>query len=168
VPGVGGFPSGILRVAGTSAESTCPRESSDVAAWGHRCGENRIARLMRAAGLQARPKRRRLPWDTGVREEQGIASNLLDRQFEASAGAEPAMGRGLYVHLDRRGLVVFCGRARLVLSPHCRLVDERTDDGAVGHRCAGHGDLGTGQARATDASLGPGKPNTPSSNSRDC
>lgn len=62
-----------------------PRVWRDVAAWGHRCGENRIARLMRAAGLQARPKRRRLPWDTGAREEQGIAANLLDRQFAASA-----------------------------------------------------------------------------------
>jgi hypothetical protein len=41
---------------------------------------------MRAAGLQGRPKRRRLPWDTGVREEQGIAANLLDRQFENVQG----------------------------------------------------------------------------------
>jgi putative transposase len=40
---------------------------------------------MRAAGLRARPKRRRLPWDTGAREEPGIAANLLDRQFAASA-----------------------------------------------------------------------------------
>jgi putative transposase len=62
-----------------------PRVWRDVMAWGHACGENRVARLMRVAGLQARPKRRKLPWDTGARGEQGIAQNLLDRQFEASA-----------------------------------------------------------------------------------
>jgi putative transposase len=41
--------------------------------------------LIHAAGLHARPKRRRLPWDTGERAQQAIAQNLLDRQFVASA-----------------------------------------------------------------------------------
>ena len=68
------------------------------------------------------------------------------------------MGRRLHVHLDPRRLVVFCGGARPVLPPDRRLVDECTDDRAVGHRRAGNGDLETGQARAADASLGPGKP----------
>ncbi len=38
---------------------------------------------MRAEGLQARPKRRRLPSDSGVRPEHVIAPNVLDRRFEA-------------------------------------------------------------------------------------
>jgi putative transposase len=60
-----------------------PRVWRDLRAWDHRCSENRVARLMLAAGLQARRKRRRLPGDTGVRPEHAIAPNLLDRQFEA-------------------------------------------------------------------------------------
>ena len=62
-----------------------PRVWRDLIAWGHRCSQNRVARLMLAAGLQARRKRRRLPGDTGVRPEHAIAPNLLDRQFEATA-----------------------------------------------------------------------------------
>jgi putative transposase len=62
-----------------------PRVWHDLRSWGHRCGVHRVARLMARAGLQARPKRRRLPQDEGVRPESSIAPNLLDRQFEAPA-----------------------------------------------------------------------------------
>jgi putative transposase len=40
---------------------------------------------MLAAGLQARSKRRGLPWDSAQRPEHAVAGNLLDRQFEAAA-----------------------------------------------------------------------------------
>ena len=49
----------------------------DVQAWGDRCGLNRIARLMRAAGIAARKRRRRLPGDSGLRPEHSIAPNIL-------------------------------------------------------------------------------------------
>jgi putative transposase len=62
-----------------------PRVWRDMRAWGHTCSLNRVARLMLAAGLQARRKRRRLPSDLGVRPEHAIAPNLLERQFEATA-----------------------------------------------------------------------------------
>ena len=62
-----------------------PRIWRDLIAWGYRCGENRVARLMLAAGLKARRKRRRLPEDLGVRPEHCIAPNLLNRQFKATA-----------------------------------------------------------------------------------
>ena len=62
-----------------------PRVWRDVRAWGFSCGRHRVARLMLAAGLKARCKRRRLPMDLGVRPEHAIASNVLDRQFEATA-----------------------------------------------------------------------------------
>ena len=62
-----------------------PRVWHDLKAWGLSCSVHRVARLMLAAGLQARRKRRRLPTDTGVRLENSIAPNLLDRQFEATA-----------------------------------------------------------------------------------
>jgi putative transposase len=60
-----------------------PRVWRDLVQWDECCSENRVARLMRYAGLRARPKPRRLPGDEGVRPEHAIAPNVLDRQFEA-------------------------------------------------------------------------------------
>ncbi|QCI65138.1 IS3 family transposase [Phreatobacter stygius] len=57
----------------------------DVLADGVSCGLHRIERLMHGQALRARPRRRGLPPDTGERVSVGIASNLLDRQFQASA-----------------------------------------------------------------------------------
>ena len=57
----------------------------DVLAEGQRCGLHRIERLMRLQALRARPKRRRLPVDSGVRPLGSMAPNLLDRAFEATA-----------------------------------------------------------------------------------
>ena len=50
---------------------------------GHVCGRQRVARLMRGAALRARPRRRALPQDRGVRAV--IAPNVLDRTFTATA-----------------------------------------------------------------------------------
>jgi putative transposase len=50
---------------------------------GHVCGRHRVARLMRDAALRARPRRRALPSDRGVRAL--IAPNVLDRAFLATA-----------------------------------------------------------------------------------
>jgi putative transposase len=49
------------------------------------CGLHRIERLMRQQALRARPRRRRLPPDTGERSTTAISSNLLDRTFQAPA-----------------------------------------------------------------------------------
>ena len=62
-----------------------PRVWRDMYDLGETCSENRVARLMRLAHLQARTKRRGKPIDLGVRPEHLIAKNLLDRQFEAIA-----------------------------------------------------------------------------------
>jgi putative transposase len=43
----------------------------------------RIERLMRLQGLRARPRRRRLPKDSGDRQIETVPANLLDRQFAA-------------------------------------------------------------------------------------
>lgn len=50
---------------------------------GHVCGRERVGRLMRTAALRARPRRRALPTDPGVRST--IAPNVLDRAFTATA-----------------------------------------------------------------------------------
>lgn len=57
----------------------------DVLAAGLDCGLHAIERLMQANALKARPRRRRLPSDTGARPATELASNILDRQFHASA-----------------------------------------------------------------------------------
>ena len=57
----------------------------DVLAAGHVCGRHRIERLMRANALRARPRRRKLPADTGERSLHALAPNVLDRQFTATA-----------------------------------------------------------------------------------
>ena len=57
----------------------------DVLAEGVSCGLHRIERLMQQNALKARPRRRKLPSDTGLREVHAIAPNILDRQFHAVA-----------------------------------------------------------------------------------
>jgi putative transposase len=49
------------------------------------CGLHRIERLMRLQALRTRPRRRRLPRDVGERQASAVASNVLDRAFEAAA-----------------------------------------------------------------------------------
>lgn len=55
----------------------------DLLADGVECGLHRVERLMRLQALRARPRHRRLPKDAGHRQIANVASNLLDRQFEA-------------------------------------------------------------------------------------
>ena len=57
----------------------------DLLADGVACGLHRIERLMRAQALRARPRRRRLPPDSGERMTSAISPNRLDRQFTATA-----------------------------------------------------------------------------------
>ncbi len=56
----------------------------DLKAWQVDCSRGQIERLMRGHGLKAKPVKRQLPADRGVRPEHGIAPNELDRQFEAA------------------------------------------------------------------------------------
>jgi putative transposase len=57
----------------------------DVLAAGLSIGLHAIERLMRLNALKARPRRRRLPADTGVRPVAELPANILDRQFDAVA-----------------------------------------------------------------------------------
>jgi putative transposase len=93
---------GAIRDSFAQSDQTygSPRVWRDLIAWGFRCGENRVARLMLAAGLQARRKRRRLPGDLGSRPETSIAPNLLDRQFEATAPNQRWVADFTYIWTD--------------------------------------------------------------------
>ncbi len=62
------------------ARAGCGR---DLLGDGADCGLHRIERLMRLQGLRARPRRRRLPKDSGDRQLETGPANLLDRQFAA-------------------------------------------------------------------------------------
>ena len=57
----------------------------DVLAEGVPCGLHRIERLMRQQALRARPRRRRLPPDSGERQTGAVAPNVLERSFNAPA-----------------------------------------------------------------------------------
>jgi putative transposase len=57
----------------------------DVLAAGHGGGLHRVERLMRAQALRARPRRRGLPADRGLRSTVAPAPNVVDRQFTAAA-----------------------------------------------------------------------------------
>jgi putative transposase len=61
-----------------------PRIVRDLQAAGQACSVNRVARLMQAAGIKARHKRRRMPGQL-VSVVHSVAPNLLERQFEATA-----------------------------------------------------------------------------------
>jgi putative transposase len=56
----------------------------DLLADGGSCGRHRIERLMRQAALRARPRRRRVPSDTGVRGA-AVAPNVLAWTFTAAS-----------------------------------------------------------------------------------
>lgn len=57
----------------------------DLLADGVSCGRHRIERLMRHQALRARPRRRRVPPDTGTRSTNAVAPNVLARTFNAAA-----------------------------------------------------------------------------------
>ena len=57
----------------------------DVLAAGLDRGLHAVERLMQLNALKARPRRRRLPSDTGIRPATDLAANILDRQFHAPA-----------------------------------------------------------------------------------
>jgi putative transposase len=74
-----------IRISFTESDRTygVRRIWPDVRALGMMCGRERVARLMRAAGLHAQPIRRRQPHDNGERPQSRIAGNVLDREFFA-------------------------------------------------------------------------------------
>lgn len=92
-----------------------PRVWRDLRDWGVACSENRTARLMRKAGLVARPRRRRPDFELG--ERSLIAPNVLDRQFEATAPNQKWVADFTYVPTGEGWLFV-----AVVLDLYSRMV----------------------------------------------
>jgi len=124
----------------------------DMLAEGISCGLHRIERLMRLQALKARPRRRRLPPDLGERQAAAVAPNVLDRSFEAPAPNRKWIADFTYIWTAEGWLYVAA-----VIDLFSRRVvgwsNERRHDSAACHRCVGHGDLATRQARCVTASL---------------
>lgn len=78
---------GLIRQSFAASDNTygSRRVWRDLREWGHCVSVNRVARLMAAAGLVARRKRRRRPGDPTENTRHTIAPNLLQRQFDAAA-----------------------------------------------------------------------------------
>jgi len=68
-----------------------PRVHAELAAKGERVSRKRVARLMQQQGIQARV-RRRYKSTTMSDHDQPVATNLLDRKFEAAAPNERWVG----------------------------------------------------------------------------
>ena len=92
----------------------------DLLAEGVACGLHKVERLMRVQALRARPRRRRLPKDSGDRSIAALPSNILNRQFEGKTVCPLSRGGSPYTALSR---VTRSGRA----DPHSR----RTSRGAL-------------------------------------
>lgn len=99
---------GLVRQSFAASDSTygSPRVWHDLRAWGEACGIHRVARLMRAAGLAARRRRPRRPSDTGVRQQHGIAPNVLEREFTAAGPNQRWVADFTYVHTTEGWLYV--------------------------------------------------------------
>lgn len=83
-----------------------PRIWRDLREAGERVGENRVARLMSRAGIEALRRKRRRPLDEGVRPECAAAGNLLDRDFDAAAPNQKWVADFTYVNTAEGWLYV--------------------------------------------------------------
>ena len=73
-----------------------PRIHAELVARGLQVGRNRVARLMRAAGVRAqRPRRRQITTDS--RHALSVAPNLLQRDFQAEAPNQKWLGDITYI-----------------------------------------------------------------------
>jgi len=119
----------------------------DMLVAGIACGLHRIEQLMRHAALRARPRRRRMASDTGVRSTNAVAPNVLNRTFDAASANRKWVADFTDLWTAEGWLYV----AAVVDLFSRRVVHECDDDGTAGHRCIGDGDLAAGHAphRAT-------------------
>jgi transposase InsO family protein len=66
-----------------------PRVRMELRALGFPCGKNRVARLMREAGVPAKSAPRFCPPTTQSRHDEPVAPNVVDRQFSLASNPQP-------------------------------------------------------------------------------
>jgi len=83
-----------------------PRIHAELLAEGVEIGRKRVARLMRAAGLQGKRVQQRRPRTTQADESHPVVANVLDRQFEATQPDAVWLTDITYVETDEGWLYV--------------------------------------------------------------
>ena len=76
-----------------------PRVHRDLVEAGVRCGKNRVARIMREAGIRSRTKRK-FKATTNSKHSLPVAPNLLDRNFTVGAPDSVWVGDITYIYTD--------------------------------------------------------------------
>ena len=76
-----------------------PRVYRDLVEAGVRCGKNRVARIMRQAGIRSRSKRK-FKATTNSKHSFSVAPNLLDRNFTVESPDSVWVGDITYIHTD--------------------------------------------------------------------
>ena len=110
-----------------------PRMWRDLRDWNVPCSENRVARLMRQAGLVARPRLRRPPFDLGQRSM--IAPNILDWAVRRSTGPNQKWVADFTKISNRRRLAVPGGGSGPLFADGSGMVDAKEHDHAAGRGC---------------------------------
>jgi putative transposase len=109
------------------AQSRCtygsPRLQIELRAAGYRCGKNRVARLMRQAGLRAKQKRRYRPVTTDSRHDHRIARNWPARVPASHAPGQIWQSDISYIE-TKEGWLYFAftidSCSRKIVGHHCR------------------------------------------------
>ena len=100
-----------------------PRLRIELRERGHRCGKNRVARLMRQAGLRAKQKRRFRPRTTDSRHSHKVAPNLLPKLPAPTAPDQIWQSDISYIE-TKEGWLYFAftidACSRKILAHHCR------------------------------------------------
>ena len=100
-----------------------PRLQIELRAAGHRCGKNRVARLMRQAGLRAKQKRGYRPRTTNSRHAHQIASNWLAKVPAPQAPDQIWQSDISYIQTQEGWLYLaftIDACSRKVIAHHCR------------------------------------------------
>ncbi|NPV54624.1 MAG: IS3 family transposase [Firmicutes bacterium] len=101
---------------------------------GIKCGKNRVARLMRENGLQARTKRK-FKATTNSRHDYPVAENVLGRGITVSGPNRVWVGDITYIPTDE-GWLYLAAVMDLYSRQNRRMGNGPDNDTAIGHRCS--------------------------------
>ena len=137
-----------------------PRIHQDLIDDGIRCGKNRVARIMRKAGIRSRTKKK-FKATTNSRHSFPVAPNLLNQNFKVDAPDHTWVGDITYIHTNEGWLYLavlldLFNREVVGWSTSCRLTRQLAIDAlqmALGRRNPGnnlmhHSDQGSQYASA--------------------
>jgi putative transposase len=74
-----------------------PRIHDELGKEGTRCGKKRVERIMKEAGIRARPMKKFVPTTTDSKHRMPVAPNVLNRQFKREAANEAWVADTTYI-----------------------------------------------------------------------